>query len=142
MKRILTCFCIVVLCCFAVTACSDNNDKLLIKASDIAKAELIVMPSDNNERYKLIDESDYEKIAELTANLPGKVVSNYDDLNGRVSTLYITLADGTVHTLCNNANAYIELDGKSYNMSEKLSSLWEEYGFNIGNAKVPDGFSY
>lgn len=142
MKKLVICFCVVILCCYIMAACSGNDDRLQITASDIAEAELIVQPSDENERYKLIDESDYEKIAKLISMLPNDFVSDPESITGGASTLYITLTDGTVHTICNNGNVYIDFDGKSYGMSEKLLSLWEEYGFNIGNAKVPDDFSY
>ena len=139
-KKLLTAVCAVILCCSFVTACS-GDDKLRITEGDIAKAELIVMPSSEAERYKLIDESDYGKIAELIAKVPNKSVATPEDINGGGATLYIALTDGTVHTLCNNGNVYIVLDGTSYEMNNDFSSLWNEYGFNAGNAEVPDDFS-
>ena len=141
MKKLLIVVSALVFCCSLLVSCSDTN-KLQITASDIEKAELIVMPSAENERYKLVEESDYGKITELISKGPSKAVSNPEEIVGGDATLYITLTDGTVHTLSNNGNVYIVLDGISYEMKDDFSSLWTECGFNVGNAKAPDDFCY
>lgn len=141
MKKLLTVVSVLILLCTLLASCSDSN-KLKITASDIEKAELIVMPSAENERYKLVDESDYDNIVELIAEIPNKSVANPEGISGGAATLYITLTDGTVHTLCNDGNVYIVLDDTSYEMKIDFLSLWNEYGFNIGNTEVPSDFSY
>lgn len=109
---------------------------------DITKIELVVMPSVENERYKLFAENEYEEIVKLLNNCKGRYVSSPESISGGGSTLYITLADGTTHSITNNGNVYLVIDGDNYSVSDSWLSAWDECGLDRGNAKIPDNFVY
>jgi beta-lactamase regulating signal transducer with metallopeptidase domain len=52
-------------------------------------------------------------------------------------SFYVTTRDGKTHTLGNNANTYLVIDGDSYNADYKWLSSW---GYDRGNASLPEGF--
>lgn len=112
-----------------------------LKADDISKIELIVMPSLENERYQLFEEGDFADIVELLNESRGRYISNPESLAGGAMTFYITLKDGTIHKVGNNGNAYLYIDGDNYDAGYRwLSTRWEAY--KRGNEKAPEKFEY
>lgn len=114
-----------------------------LKASDIAKIELVVMPSGENERYRLFDEGEYGEIVEVINACRASAVSNPESLAGGSEALYITLADGAVHRIVNTGNCYLIIDGDYYSPTGGWLERWKQCGFDKrGDAKLPNGFSF
>lgn len=112
-----------------------------LRADDISKIELIVMPSSEHERYRLYEAGEFADIVDLIHESRGRYVSNPESLAGGGMTFYITLKDGTVHRVGNNGNAYLYIDGDNYDAGYQwLSTRWKDY--ERGNAKAPEGFEY
>ena len=91
---------------------------------------MTVMPSSENERYKLFDKSEYKEIVALINSSNGKYEPSPEPIAGGGTMLYITASDGTIHTVVNNGNTYLCIDGDSYTASYKYLSSWDKYGLN------------
>jgi len=125
------------------TGCNNKDENMVwaqnLKASDVEKIEAVFMPSLENERYKNCDVSEFADIIEIVNNAKGKIINNPEDIVGSGITFYITTTDGGRHTFSNNGNAYLVIDGISYEASYDYLSKWPDYKLD---SKVPDDFVY
>lgn len=139
---------LVIIAIVFIVAITSNSNRATMKwtneleVADVTKIELVVMPSAENERYMLFEEGDFAKIVNLLNSCKGRYVADPESISGGGSTLYITLADGTIHTVSNNGNVYLVIDGDNYSVSDSWLSAWDECGLNRGSAKMPDNFVY
>lgn len=113
-----------------------------LDAADVRQIELVVMPSDENERYALYtEESDISSIVSLLREGKGRYVKDPESLAGGGISFYITMADGSRHHVGNNAHTYLTIDGDSFDAGHDWLSGWEK-DYGRGNAPLPEGFSF
>ena len=113
-----------------------------LDAADVRQIELVVMPSDENERYALYtEEADISAIVSLLREGRGRYVKDPESLMGGGISFYITMADGSRHHVGNNAHTYLTIDGDSFSADHDWLSGWEK-DYGQGNAPLPEGFSF
>ena len=127
--------CVVVAVCFLT-----NPERATMKwakslrVEDVARIELFVMPQAIDKQYKDLDT---EEIAEAVARINksgGWYVRNAELLVGGSTTLYVTTTDGVRHTVVNNGNVYLHIDGDAY---RNFHITWP---YTEGNAPLPEDF--
>ena len=83
-----------------------------LEASDVAQIEMTVMPSSEEERYRSFEEEAFEDVVSLINQSTGRYIRDPEPIMGMSRTLYITMKDGTEHTV--SYNWYLVIDGDSY----------------------------
>ena len=141
MNKKITAFAALLITALAAVAVNDSRPSLkwakILEETEISKIEMTVMPSSENERYKLFDKSEYKEIVALINSSNGKYEPSPEPIAGGGTILYITASDGTIHTVVNNGNTYLCIDGDSYTASYKYLSSWDKYGLNKGDSAIP-----
>jgi beta-lactamase regulating signal transducer with metallopeptidase domain len=110
-----------------------------LRVENVEKIELVVMPSGKNERYRLFDRSEFSDIVTLVHNSRGGYLPNPESIAGGGVTYYITTTDGVRHEFGNNGNAYLLIDGDSYDAGHSWLSSW---GIVKGNSPLPETFLF
>ena len=127
--------CVVVAVCFLT-----NPERATMKwakslrVEDVARIELFVMPQAIDKQYKDLDT---EEIAEAVARINksrGWYVRSAEPLTGGSTALYVTTTDGVRHTVVNNGNVYLHIDGDAY---RNFHIAWP---YIEGNAPLPEDF--
>ena len=127
--------CVVVAVCFLT-----NPERATMKwakslrVEDVARIELFVMPQAIDKQYKDLDT---EEIAEAVARINksrGWYVRSAEPLAGSSIELYVTTTDGVRHTVVNNGNVYLCIDGDAY---RNFHIAWP---YIEGNAPLPEDF--
>ena len=127
--------CVVVAVCFLT-----NPERATMKwakslrVEDVARIELFVMPQAIDKQYKDLDT---EEIAEAVARINksrGWYVRSAELLVGGSTALYVTTTDGVRHTVVNNGNVYLHIDGDAY---RNFHITWP---YTEGNAPLPEDF--
>ena len=127
--------CVVVAVCFLT-----NPERATMKwakslrVEDVARIELFVMPQAIDKQYKDLDT---EEIAEAVARINksgGRYVRSMEPLDGGSTALYVTTTDGVRHTVVNNGNVYLYIDGDAY---RNFHIAWP---YIEGNAPLPEDF--
>ena len=108
-----------------------------LKASDVSKIEMIVMPSAEDERYRSFEEEEFDDVVSLINKSTGRYTEEPEPLAGMSRTLYITMKDGTEHVV--SYSRYLVIDGDSY--ADHFHGYSED-GESLGKGKelIPDGF--
>ena len=83
-----------------------------LEASDVARIEMTVMPSAEDERHRSFEEEEFEDVVSLINRSTGRYIRDPEPIMGMSRTLYITMKDGTEHTV--SYNGYLVIDGDSY----------------------------
>ena len=142
MKKFITLGIAFLLVLVTLTGC-DSHERILwaqnLSVNDIERIEAIRMPSNENERYRNFEQTEFARIVEIINNAKGEQVENPELLAGGGITFYITMLDGTRHTFRNNGNVYLVIDGVSFNASYDWLSSWLDEPLN---SRVPDDFEY
>ena len=127
--------CVVVAVCFLT-----NPERATMKwakslrVEDVARIELFVMPQAIDKQYKDLDT---EEIAEAVARINksrGWYVRSAEPLDSGSTALYVTTTDGVRHTVVNNGNVYLHIDGDAY---RNFHIAWP---YIEGNAPLPEDF--
>ena len=127
--------CVVVAVCFLT-----NPERATMKwakslrVEDVARIELFVMPQAIDKQYKDLDT---EEIAEAVARINksrGWYVRSAEPLDGGSTALYVTPTDGVRHTVVNNGNVYLHIDGDAY---RNFHIAWP---YTEGDSPLPEGF--
>ena len=127
--------CVVVAVCFLT-----NPERATMKwakslrVEDVARIELFVMPQAIDKQYKDLDT---EEIAEAVARINksrGWYVRSAEPLDGGSTALYVTTTDGVRHTVVNNGNVYLHIDGDAY---RNFHIAWP---YTEGDSPLPEGF--
>ncbi len=108
-----------------------------LRVEDVSKIELVVMPSGENERYRLFDRSEFTDVVALVNQSRGGYLPNPESLAGGGVTYYITTTDGVRHIFSNNG--YLFIDGDSYAAGNHWLSSWSNVK---GNAPLPETFLF
>lgn len=83
-----------------------------LEASDVAQIEMTVMPSAEDERHRSFEEEEFGDVVSLINQSTGRYIRDPEPIMGMSRTLYITMKDGTEHTV--SYNGYLVIDGDSY----------------------------
>ena len=83
-----------------------------LRIEDVEKIELIVQPSDENERYKLLSQEEMDAAVKLINKSHGKYVEEPEPVTGLSRLLIVTMADGNIHKV--SYGGYLTIDGDSY----------------------------
>ena len=127
--------CVVVAVCFLT-----NPERATMKwakslrVEDVARIELFVMPQAIDKQYKDLDT---EEIAEAVARINksrGWYVRSAEPLTGGSTALYVTTTDGVRHTVVNNGNVYLHIDGDAYR------NFYITWPYTEGDSPLPEGF--
>lgn len=115
-----------------------------LKLSQVERIELLVLPSGEQERYRLLDRSACAAAVSLINNSRGRYVSRPESLCGGSACLYITLKDGSVHRVSNIGNAYLVIDGDTYSAGYRWLASWERLEPELwtGNSQAPEDFDW
>lgn len=113
-----------------------------LNPEEVQQIELVVMPSGEKEQYTLYtDKSDISAIVSLLREGKGRYVANPENLAGGGSSFYFTMQDGSRHSVSNNGNTYLVVDGDSYDADYDWLSSWEK-DYGRGNDPLPENFSF
>lgn len=108
-----------------------------LRTQDIAAIELVVMPSNEDQRYRLFQPGEYADIVALMNQSSGRYLKNYESVDGGAITFYVTLTDGTVHTVTNSGNVYLIIDGDCFDAPSRWLSAWQ---YRKGGTTLPLDF--
>jgi len=136
------CFAIIcVLILLGTAACRDNDAQLAwaqsLKASDVARIEIVRLLGAADERYKDCEKTEFERIVSIINGAKGKRVDALEGISGGTVTVYITLNDGTRHTFANNGNVYLVIDGVSFEAKYEWLNGWSN---EKTNGALPQDF--
>ena len=130
-----------VIVCIVVAVCFLTNPERAtmkwaksLRVEDVARIELFVMPQAIDKQYKDLDT---EEIAEAVARINksrGWYVRSAEPLDGGSTALYVTTTDGVRHTVVNNGNVYLHIDGDAY---RNFHITWP---YTEGDSPLPEGF--
>ena len=130
-----------VIVCIVVAVCFLTNPERAtmkwaksLRVEDVARIELFVMPQAIDKQYKDLDT---EEIAEAVAHINksrGWYVRSAEPLDGGSTALYVTTTDGVRHTVVNNGNVYLHIDGDAY---RNFHITWP---YTEGDSPLPEGF--
>ena len=127
--------CIVVAVCFL----TDPEHETMkwaknLRVEDVVRVELTIMPQATNKQYKDFNADEIAEAVALINKSSGRYISEPESLSGSTMTLYITTADGVQHTVTNNGNIYIRIDGDTYR------STHITWPYTEGDSPLPDSF--
>ena len=108
-----------------------------LQADDIVNVELTAAPQSAGKQYRIFSADEIPDVAALLNESRGRRVAKPEELAGGAFTLYITTADGVRHTVSNEGNVYLRIDGDTYKPGYSWLSAWP---YTEGNAPLPEGF--
>ena len=115
-----------------------------LETEDIAKLELVVMPSAENERYRLFEPEEYAEPVKLINGSRGIYTLFPIPKSGNAHALYVTTTDGTRHCVVNSYSGYLTIDGDTYYYPhfERVWDWIKDHELDLGNSVMPEGFEY
>ena len=127
--------CVVVAVCFL----TDPEHETMkwaknLRVDDVVRVELTIMPQATDKQYKDFNADEIAEAVALINKSSGRYISEPESLSGSTMTLYITTADGVQHTVTNNGNTYIRIDGDTYR------STHITWPYTEGDSPLPDSF--
>ena len=127
--------------CIAVAVCFLTNPEhetmkwaKNLRVDDVVRVELTIMPQATDKQYKDFNADEIAEAVALINKSSGRYISEPEPLNGSTMTLYITTADGVQHTVTNNGNIYLRIDGDTYR------STHITWPYTEGDSPLPDSF--
>ena len=127
--------------CIAVAVCFLTNPEhetmkwaKNLRVDDVVRVELTIMPQVTDKQYKDFNADEIAQAVALINKSSGRYISEPEPLNGSTMTLYITTADGVQHTVTNNGNIYLRIDGDTYR------STHITWPYTEGDSPLPDSF--
>ena len=104
--------CVVVAVCFLTNPEHETMKWAKnLRVDDVVRVELTIMPQATDKQYKDFNADEIAEAVALINKSSGRYISEPESLSGSTMTLYITTADGVQHTVTNNGNTYIRIDG-------------------------------
>mgnify|MGYP005921775707 CR=1 FL=1 len=127
--------CVVVAVCFLTNPEHETMKWAKnLRVDDVVRVELTIMPQATDKQYKDFNADEIAEAVALINKSSGRYISEPESLNGSTMTLYITTADGVQHTVTNNGNIYIRIDGDTY------WSTHITWPYTEGDSPLPDSF--
>ena len=127
--------CVVVAMCFLTNPEHETMKWAKnLRVDDVVRVELTIMPQVADKQYKDFNADEIAEAVALINKSSGRYISEPESLSGSTMTLYITTADGVQHTVTNNGNIYIRIDGDTYR------STHITWPYTVGDSPLPDSF--
>ena len=127
--------CVVVAVCFLTNPEHETMKWAKnLRVDDVVRVELTIMPQATDKQYKDFNADEIAEAVALINKSSGRYISEPESLSGSTMTLYITTADGVQHTVTNNGNIYIRIDGDTYR------STHITWPYTVGDSPLPDSF--
>ena len=127
--------CVVVAVCFLTNPEHETMKWAKnLRADDVVRVELTIMPQATNKQYKDFNADEIAEAVALINKSSGRYISEPESLDGSTMTLYITTADGVRHTVVNNGNVYLCIDGDAYR------NFYVTWPYTEGDSPLPDSF--
>lgn len=108
-----------------------------LQAQDVESIELIRYPNNGIDDYRKFELEDYSSVTALLNQSHGKHIENPEPIYGGGITFRLVTQDGVKHTISNNSNVYLIIDGDCYDASNLWLSNWK---FSNGDAPIPETF--
>ena len=127
--------CVVVAVCFLTNPEHETMKWAKnLRVDDVVRVELTIMPQATNKQYKDFNADEIAEAVALINKSGGRYVRSMEPLDGGSTALYVTTTDGVRHTVVNNGNVYLCIDGDAY---RNFHIAWP---YIEGNAPTPEGF--
>ncbi len=130
-----------VIVCIVVAVCFLTNPERAtmkwaksLRVEDVARIELFVMPQAIDKQYKDLDAEEIAEAVALINKSSGWYVRSMELLAGGSTALYVTTTDGVRHTIVNNGNVYLHIDGDAYR------NFYITWPYTEGDSPLPDSF--
>ena len=110
-----------------------------VSVEDIKSADLVVYPQAEDKQFKQLSETEMADMVALINQSKGKYQADYEQLTGGSVFFYISMKDGTAHSIGNVGNTYLVIDGEYY----EANYDWLETGsskFGEGDTNIPDQY--
>ena len=130
----------VVVCAVVAVCFLTNPERATMKwakslrVEDVARIELFVMPQAIDKQYRDLDTEEIAEAVALINKSRGWYVRSAELLVGGSTALYVTTTDGVRHTVVNNGNVYLHIDGDAY---RNFHITWP---YTEGDSPLPEGF--
>ena len=105
-----------------------------LRVDDVVRVELTIMPQATDKQYKDFNADEIAEAVALINKSGGRYVRSMEPLNGGSTELYVTTTDGVRHTVVNNGNVYLCIDGDAYR------NFYVTWPYTEGDSPLPDSF--
>ena len=127
--------CVVVAVCFL----TDPEHETMkwaknLRVDDVVRVELTIMPQVADKQYKDFNAGEIAEAVALINKSGGRYVRSMEPLTGGSTELYVTTTDGVRHTVVNNGNVYLCIDGDAYR------NFYVTWPYTEGDSPLPDSF--
>ena len=127
--------CVVVAVCFL----TDPEHETMkwaknLRVDDVVRVELTIMPQATDKQYKDFNADEIAEAVALINKSSGRYVRSMEPLTGGSTELYVTTMDGVRHTVVNNGNVYLCIDGDAYR------NFYVTWPYTEGDSPLPDSF--
>ena len=127
--------CVVVAVCFL----TDPEHETMkwaknLRVDDVVRVELTIMPQATDKQYKDFNADEIAEAVALINKSGGRYVRSMEPLTGGSTELYVTTTDGVRHTVVNNGNVYLCIDGDAYR------NFYVTWPYTEGDSPLPDSF--
>ena len=127
--------CVVVAGCFL----TDPEHETMkwaknLRVDDVVRVELTIMPQATDKQYKDFNADEIAEAVALINKSGGRYVRSMEPLTGGSTELYVTTMDGVRHTVVNNGNVYLCIDGDAYR------NFYVTWPYTEGDSPLPDSF--
>ena len=127
--------CVVVAVCFLTNPEHETMKWAKnLRVDDVVRVELTVMPQVTDKQYKDFNADEIAEAVALINKSGGRYVRSMEPLNGGSTELYVTTTDGVRHTVVNNGNVYLCIDGDAYR------NFYVTWPYTEGDSPLPDSF--
>lgn len=110
-----------------------------LSADQVISADLVVFSQTPEKQFMRLSEEEIFAMVDLINQSKGRYLEEHENLNGGGIFFYLTLQDGSTHSVGNIGNTYLFIDGDYYQAKYNWLSTWEET-FGEGNAPLPEGY--
>ena len=105
-----------------------------LRVDDVVRVELTIMPQATDKQYKDFNADEIAEAVALINKSSGRYVRSMEPLTGGSTELYVTTTDGVRHTVVNNGNVYLCIDGDAYR------NFYVTWPYTEGDSPLPDSF--
>lgn len=106
---------------------------------EIASADLIVFPQAQDKQFRHLSKDEISHMVDLLHTGSGNYRSEHEDLAGGSIFFYISMTDGTQHSVGNIGNVYLVIDDDYFEANYDWLSKWDNE-FGEGDSPIPDGY--
>ena len=127
--------CVVVAVCFLTNPERETMKWAKnLRVDDVVRVELTIMPQVADKQYKDFNADEIAEAVALINKSGGRYVRSMEPLTGGSTELYVTTTDGVRHTVVNNGNVYLCIDGDAYR------NFYVTWPYTEGDSPLPDSF--